>query len=362
MLLGAQAVQCRARAVLPGAPAVLRSATAMRALVTGATGFIGSHLAERLVAEGWSVRALVRDEQRARRVLGPTVEICVGDVRDATSIASATDGVERVFHLAARVSDWGPWRDFEATTVDGTRNAVEAAIGARVPRFVLVSTTGVYDAAAVGTGHVTEDAPLTADASAGNRYGYAKALADRIAFDAHEAGKIEVVLLRPAWVYGPRDRTLLPRMLDFLKDRSSAFVSGSDPDVGLVYVTDLVDAIVRAATSQRAAGKAFNVSAVESIKLRVLAARIAEGARVRVPTREVPLLVARMAAAVIEDFARLTGRADPPSLTRMALAMMLEGNPYDVTRARSVLGWEPRVPHADGIERTMQWARDEGLS
>lgn len=333
----------------------------MRVLVTGAAGFIGSHVVERLVAEGHSVRAFVRSVERAQQVLPREVELALGDVRDQGSLVRAADGIRCVVHTAARTTDWGPWAEFEATTVQGTQRTVEAACRAGVERLVLVSTTAVYDAAVVRSGHVTEDAPRTQDRGRGNRYGYAKALAEERVLAAHAAGKLKVTVLRPGWVYGPRDRTMFPRILEFLRDPTSVWISGHDPNVALVYVTDVADAISRATTNEAAPGRAFNVSAIEGCRLRWLAERIAEQAGLHAPTRSVPLAVAQVAAAVVEDFARLLGRKQPPSLTRFALALMLEGNPYDVTQARTILDWKPKVGPADGIARMVQWAREQRL-
>jgi nucleoside-diphosphate-sugar epimerase len=153
----------------------------------------------------------------------------------------------------------------------------------------------------------------------------------------------------------------LPRILQFLRDPTSAWISGQDPEVGLVYVTDVCDAILRAATSPKASGLAFNVSAIEGYRMRELGERIAERTGLRSPTRSVPLWVARPLAALLEDGARLLRRKQPPSLTRYELSVMMEGNPWDVTRARALLGWEPKVSPAEGIARMMDWARAEGM-
>lgn len=333
----------------------------MRVFVTGAAGFIGSHIVERLLADGHQVRAVVRNLERARAVLPASVELSAGDVRDLESLVHAAGQVDGVVHAAARVSDWGAWSEFQATTVQGTENTLEASRRAGAATFVLISSTSVYDAAAVASGHVTEEAPLTRDRSPGNRYGYSKALAEQRAFAAHQRGNIGVVVLRPAWVYGPNDRSMLPRIIDFVRDPSSRWVSGHNPELGLVYATDLAHAVSRAITVQEASGQAFNISAVEPYCLLEYADRIAEAAGVRPPSRSVPLALAKLAAALIEDTARLLRRKEPPSLTRFALACMLEGNPYDVTRAREVLGWNPVVPHAEGIARMLEWARSQGL-
>jgi len=333
----------------------------MRVFVTGAAGFIGSHIVERLLVEGHEVRAVVRDIERARAALPAAVELSLGDVRDLESLVRTAGRVDCVVHAAARVSDWGAWSEFQATTVQGTDNVLEAARRAGAATFVLISSTAVYDAAAIASGHVTEDAPLTRDKSAGNRYGYSKALAEQRAFAAHLRGDFHVTALRPAWVYGPNDRSMLPRIIDFVRDPSSRWVKGHNPELGLVHATDLALAVSLAATTPAASGLAFNISAVEPYRLLEYADRIAEFAGVRAPSRSVPLALAKVAAALFEDTARLLRRKEPPALTRFALACMIEGNPFDVTRAKEVLAWKPRVPHGEGIAQMLEWAQSLGM-
>src|SRR5574341_348584 len=127
----------------------------MKALVTGATGFLGSHIAERLVQRGDTVRALVRLSSDTRLLHELGVELVTGDVEDQTTLAPAMDGIDVLYHAAARVTDWGTWSQFAATTVEGTRNVMAAAFQAGVPRILQVSTDGVYALSAF-KGVVTE--------------------------------------------------------------------------------------------------------------------------------------------------------------------------------------------------------------
>src|SRR3990172_9731012 len=116
----------------------------MKALVTGATGFIGGHIVDRLLAAGHEVRGLASSAQKATRLKELGVEVVMGDVTDIESLRAAARGVDTVFHAAARVTDWGPWAEFEAATVQGTENTLRAAVDAGVRRFLHVSTVGVY--------------------------------------------------------------------------------------------------------------------------------------------------------------------------------------------------------------------------
>lgn len=149
----------------------------MKALVTGATGFLGSHIAERLVQRGDSVRALVRQTSRISFLdsLGGGIEFVEGDVTNARTLTAAVDGVDVIYHAAAMVSDWGPWRDFQSVTVNGTRSMLKAAVAAGTPRFLHVSSDAVYRYQDLRSG-VTEDSLME------TRFGpldYYRALQDR---------------------------------------------------------------------------------------------------------------------------------------------------------------------------------------
>src|SRR3990170_313861 len=192
----------------------------MKALVTGATGFIGGHIVDSLLAAGHQVRGLARNTEKAARLRDLGVEATMGDLTDIASLRAAARGVDTVFHAAAKVTDWGPWPEFEAATVLGTEQALQAAVDAGVRRFLHVSTVGVYDDRALVSagGRAGEDTPLTtgADGSWGF-YAKSKMLAEKAAFRYHNEGKLIVSAIRPAWVYGPRDESIFPRLVQFLK-------------------------------------------------------------------------------------------------------------------------------------------------
>src|SRR4051794_9305553 len=188
----------------------------MRALVTGAAGFIGGHVVERLAAAGHRVRGMVRSSPQEEAIQRLGAEPVRGDVTQFATLRAAADGMDTVIHVAARVTDWGDWPAFEAATVRGTYNTLRSAVAAGVRRFVLVRTVAVYDDRVGDRLHaVPEDTPHN---GVGDRllghYSRAKVLAEQSAWEFHGRGALEVTALRPAWVYGPRDRTVLPRLVE----------------------------------------------------------------------------------------------------------------------------------------------------
>ena len=179
-------------------------------LVTGASGLLGSHIVEQLVAAGEPVRALVRPTSDTRLLDEWGVEKAVGDVTDAESLLRAAKGVRRIYHVAAKVGDWGPWRQFVAVTIDGTRNALAAARAAGVERFLHVSSISAYGHPD-GAGMVLdESAPLGVNLHRWSYYSRAKVEAEKLVWAAHEAGEVPVTVVKPSWLYGPRDRASMP--------------------------------------------------------------------------------------------------------------------------------------------------------
>ena len=330
------------------------------ALVTGATGFIGGHLVETLLARGYAVRAFARDEARAAGSLPEGVQVVLGDVRDADSLRAAMVGVDLVFHAAAAVGLWGRWRWFQQATVQGTEKAVRAAQEAGVRRFVHFSSVAVYREDALTAGPVRETAPLTGGRWTGafGFYGRSKMLAERAAFRHHSDRGTGVTVLRPAWVYGPRDDSILPYLRLYLKTPLAPWLGQSDPVMPFVYVTDVAEAAVLAAETEGAAGRPYNLAG-PGYPLRDFLWELADGLGARVPSFRIPQVLARAAALAVETWALPLSPWLAPPLTPSALALLERGVQVDCSRARRELGWAPRVPMTEGLDATLEWLRTE---
>jgi nucleoside-diphosphate-sugar epimerase len=333
----------------------------MRALVTGAAGFIGSHVVERLVAAGHSVRGMVRTAAQEATVRNLGAEPVRGDVTQPAALRAAVNGMDTVIHVAARVTDWGEWPAFEAATVRGTRNTLQAASDAGVRRFVQVSSVAVYDNRVGDRLHVvTEDTPHN---GVGDRllghYSRAKVLAEEAAWEFHGRGDFEVAAVRPAWVYGPRDRTVLPRLVEYLNSPFSFWFGRRDPVVDPIYVTDVADCIMLAATQPQAAGNAYNVAPPEEIRLRHFLERLCTTLGVRVPRWTINEQLILTIARGVEAVARCIGTREPPFLTVGAVATVTCDRHYEPSKAIGELGWKPAVSLERGIDLTAQWFRTQ---
>jgi nucleoside-diphosphate-sugar epimerase len=333
----------------------------MRALVTGSAGFIGSHVVERLAAAGHKVRGLVRTTAQEAIVRGLGGEPVRGDVTQPVTLRNAADGMDTIIHVAARVTDWGEWPAFEAATVRGTRNTLQSAVDAGVRRFVLVSSVAVYDNRVGDRLHIVpEDTPHN---GVGDRllghYSRAKVLAEEAAWEYHRRGELEVTALRPAWVYGPRDRTVLPRLVEYMNTPLSCWFGRRDPVVDPIYVTDVADCIILSATQPQASGNAYNVAPVEEIQLRHFLGRLCGTLNVSVPRWTINDKLILAIARGVEGVARWIGMRQPPFLTVGAVATLTCDRHYDPSKAIVELGWKPAVALEQGIELTARWFRTQ---
>jgi nucleoside-diphosphate-sugar epimerase len=332
----------------------------MRALVTGATGFIGGQLARRLLALGHEVRGLVRSEDKGAELKALGAELIRGDVTDPSSLPPAVRGIDVVFHAAAYVTDWGPWSAFQSVTVDGTTNLLRAAADATVSRFLHVSTANVYEDWALRKLRViTEEAPHqnVGDRAYGN-YSRSKVLAEDAVRQFQRDG-LPTTIIRPTWVYGPRDFTILPRLLEHLESRFSYWIGGRNPVVDPIYVADVAELAMLAATNPLAVGQSYNASPDREIRLRDFLGRMCAEMGLRVPRWSLPLPVARAAAFALGAFAKLTQSTRPPALTRAGLALFSDDQHFSSAKATRELGWRPQVDIDAGARLTVEWLNAE---
>jgi nucleoside-diphosphate-sugar epimerase len=330
----------------------------MPALVTGASGFLGSHLVERLLAHKQEVRAMVRDRSRGQALRAMGAQVVVGDVTDPESLERAVTGCPTVYHLAAHVSDWGPWARFDAVTVRGTENLLRALRSASLDRFVLVSSAAVYDdrhARRLRT--VTEDAPLGSGDRAYGHYAKAKVRAEEAAWQASRDTGLPLTVLRPTWIYGPRDHTILPRLLEHFDGPTACWVGRRDPSVDPIYVTDVADAAILAAGHSQSIGQAYNIAPDAEVGLRRFLLALFRELDIRPPTLTVPYAAAAAATWACETWARLLRQQDPPVMTRAGLACVTVDQHADPGKAVRQLGWRPRVSLEDGARETARWLR-----
>jgi len=325
-------------------------------LLTGATGLLGSHIAAKLRAGGEDVRALVRPGSDATFLEGLGVRIARGDVTDPDSIAAAMDGVRVVYHAAARVGDWGPWREYVAVTIEGTRNMVRAAARAKVGRFLHISSISAYGHPD-GEGLVLDEtAPLGQKLHRWSYYSRAKVEAERIVSAAHAAGDVPVTIIRPSWLYGERDRASMPRLIRAIRAGKAKLIGDGGNRLNLTYAGNEADGCILAANAEKAAGQAYNLCNDGAITQAEYLNKIASLIGAEPVTRKVPYRLAYAAAFLMECFGHAVRRKTPPLVTRYSVWLIGRRCFFSTEKIRRELGYTPAVGYDEGIPAAVDWA------
>ncbi len=325
----------------------------MKVLVTGANGFVGSWLCRGLQQRGADVRGLVRASSDLALLKDIALDLIVGDLEDEPSLARAVQGVDAIYHVAALVSDSGPWERFQRVNVGGTRLLLEAARRNEGCRFVYVSTAAV---------HSFLDAEVMDETSPQlpTRYGYvqSKREAEALVLSYHRRGDVEGVIIRPGDVYGPGDRTVLRRLAGLLRRGLLPYVDGGQKLGAFTYVENLGDAILRAGTVGAAAGEAYCITDGARWTWRMFFERLTGELGWPRPWLSVPAGLVRPAAAALEDtYGALRCRGRPP-ITRYLVEHMSSHFYFSIAKAQRELGYGPPVPIEEAIRRSAAWLRE----
>jgi len=325
--------------------------------VTGATGFTGGHLARTLAGRGNEVRALVRPKSRARFDRSPLaaagVQAVEGDLADRASVMRAAAGVDVVYHIAASYREAGqPDSAYRAINVDGTRNLLEAARDGGARRLVHCSTGGVH-------GHIAhppanEDAPF----NPGDIYQDTKLEAERLARRYGQETGLDVVVARPIGIYGPGDTRFL-KMFRGLARGTFPMLGSGKAFYHLTFIDDLVEGFILCGTVPAAAGRTYILAGPRYTTLEDLVALVAKELGVAPPRVHWPVWPF-WTAGLLCELVCVPLRIEPP-IYRRRVDFYTKSRAFDTARARAELGFAPRVDLEEGIHRTAEWYRQEGL-
>jgi len=315
-----------------------------RAFVTGGSGFVGGALIERLRREGWEVRALARSDRAAERVRALGAEPVTGDLDDPDSLRGGAERCEVAFHAAAKVEDWGDPADYERLNVRGTQNVIEACRAAGVRRLVHVGTEAALMAGEPLV-NVDETAPLRPDSRA--LYSSSKAKAEQLVRAANGDG-LETVVVRPRFVWGRGDTTLLPALTEMVRSGRFRWIGGGRQLTSTTHIDNTVEGLWLAATRAPAGGVYF-VTDGEPVVFRDFLTAMLGTQGVEIPDKSVPPRVAAAAAATAERLWRLRRRDDNPPLTRFAVWASSQECTIDISRAERELGYRPVTSREEGF-------------
>lgn len=332
----------------------------MRVLVTGGTGFLGRHIVWRLGKLGDEVVFTGRDRHHASVVLAGFddtlgrarfVEVSHGTPAAARTLAEAARDVDAIVHCAALSAPWGRREVFERANIASTREVLGACETREIRRLVHISTPSLYFDFRDHV-NIREDEPLPRPV---NTYARTKGIAEQLVMRA----EIETVIaLRPRAIFGPWDTTLLPRLLRIARQTRLPLMRGGTSLLDLTYVDNVVDATMLALGAGPARAT-FNISNGEPMTVLALFNALASAFDFEPRFRRVPYPLVATVAALLEAYAAFAPDWEPP-LTRYSAGLLAYSQTLDLTQAREVLGYVPRVSLADGLHRTAAWFAEQG--
>jgi nucleoside-diphosphate-sugar epimerase len=329
--------------------------TTQHLAVTGATGFLGTHLTERLVGDGHDVRILARNPQKAEKFKGRVAHTVIADITDQNGLAELVKGTDVVIHLVSNFrTASGPSESYRQINVAGTINAFNAAKAAGVKRFIHCSTIGVH-------GHVAstpanEESPY----NPGDLYQETKLEAElfcRRQFEEGKAGAMEVVIIRPCSMYGPGDMRML-KMFKMLANRTFMMIGPCQENFHAVYIDDVVNGFVLAMETPGIAGETFIIGGERYLPLRDYLKIAADAVGAPMPWLRLPYGLLDTAAGVCESMCVPLG-IEPP-LHRRRVRFYRNNRAFSIDKARKVLGYRPKVDLEEGIRKTVTWYLENG--
>jgi 2-alkyl-3-oxoalkanoate reductase len=326
-------------------------------LITGATGLVGSHIAERARGQGLRTRALVRGSADAKWLEDLGVELAEGELTDPESLQRACAGVTLIAHCAAKVGDWGPVEAYRSVNVRGLEHLLNAAEACgTLQRFVHLSSMGVYE----GRDHHGTDETVETSTTGMDGYTLTKIEAEQVALRHAREKQLPVVLLRPGFIYGPRDRSVLPRLLERLKRGQVKYFGTGEQLMNNTFVGNLVDAVFDVLDRPNITGEIYNITDAALVTKRDFISTVASLAGYEVPRAAVPLSVARFLTTASERVYRLLGKKEAPLLSNARFKFLGLNLDFSIEKAKRELQYQARVPFAEGMKQTIDWFRAEG--
>ena len=325
----------------------------MEILVTGPSGVLGPHLVAALLRRGHRVRALLLPTEDASWLSEMGAVTYVGDVREPGSLAEPMRGANAVFHLASKSSGWRPMGEYHEVNVAGTANVCAAALAAGVRRFIHVSAAVVY-----GLGHrrpVGEDRPL---APIDDPYCVTKAASDELVQGMIARRGLPGTIVRPGTIIGPGDQLNFGRIAERLLKGKGIVIGSGRNALLFTYVTDVVQGLLLALDCDRAVGQAYNIGTDQPLTQSRALGAIAREVGAAPPRVHIPYALAYTLAFAAERLAVLSGYRHQPIVTRHGVALYGSDNRLSIAKARSELGYEPKVPVAEGIRIAGAWWRE----
>jgi nucleoside-diphosphate-sugar epimerase len=325
----------------------------MEILITGGNGFLGRNLIKALQERGDSARVLALSTEDTAWLEECGVAVYRGDIRDPDVLAVPMRGVDTVFHLAGMMGLWRSMQDYYAVNVTGTENVCRAALTSGVRRLVHVSSWTVYG---MNLGRpVTENDPLE---PLNEPYTITKAEGDRLVQRMIAEEHLPATIVRPGTIFGPGDRLNFGRTTDRISAGKNPIIGSGRNALPLVYVTDVVQGLLRCAEIERAVGQAYNISNDQPLTQEEFLLAIAQELDLAPPRLHIPYYAAYATAGVAERAAKIM-RSQEPLVTRHGITLFGADNRHSIDKARRDLGYAPQVSLREGVRLAATWYRHQ---
>lgn len=334
----------------------------MKAVVTGGTGHVGSTLVEILLERGYEVHCLVRETSDLtflESLNSDKLFFAIGDLKSPESILNALISAQPdyVFHSAAAVGRWAPWKYFYDLNVLGTQYVVDAVEKtSSVKKLVHVSTFAVYGYESLKD--VKEDQPYGKNH---HSYSKSKMMAENYLFEKYDRGKgIPISIIRPPSVFGPQDRKNLMDVLKLIKYKRTMLPGKGDQQISWAYTYDIADLLVKMAEDDRATGEAFNVKTGD-LTSKELILKLGELLNIKkIKIRSIPIWLTCLAGWLGSAYGKILRKKEGPLIHRQIVRMVIHDHACNIEKAKHLLGWIPKISLDEALKRTIEWFIDSG--
>ncbi len=333
----------------------------MNILVSGGTGFIGSHLVDALVAKHHNVRVPVRPNSDLTYLPVDKIEKIMTSLTDFNDVKALVDGADVIFHLAAIRTEWGVSdEERRKVNVETTQNLLEASVG-QIQRFVYVSSVSVH-------GHFSNSPANEAfPIQPATQYGKSKAESEKLAMKFYSERDLPVTIIRPVITYGPRDLTgMLTKLISLIHSGKYRTIGSGKNRVHLMYISDLIQAFLLAFENPRAIGQAYVVAGKKPITINELVKKVSKYLGKKAPKLHVPLWAAKSIGALFEWAYGLMSSViqrsiREPIITKSKIDIMTIDRSYDIRRVEAELGYQPKYDYDEGIRMTVDWMKKQHI-
>ena len=331
----------------------------MRYLITGATGFIGGHIAEACRKRDWPVSAIVRPGSDCADLVKWGVTLHQADLTgtpaDAQVIRQAVLDAEVVVHCAGKVGDWGTLEEFRPANVEFPRMLLDACKGQPLHRFVHMSSLGVY----ASRHHYGTDETEPLPSRHRDSYSQTKVEAEKLVMSYYRDFGIPVVILRPGFVYGPRDKIVLPRLIENLKAGRVRYPGARGKRaLNTIFIGNLLDAVFLAINQDQAVGQIYNLTDGEFVSKRRFIEKIADNLGLPHPYLMPPLWLAWFVTLCVEKYAKVRGATKAPFFNLARIKFLGLNLDFSIEKARKQLGYSPRFEFDDAMLQTLAWYKE----